>query len=196
MADIHEELDALFDDEPEKEGEEQEGGDKEAKDADAGKKTGATKAKAFGASKKPMGKTVARTGSLGKTKPSQPAAEPVGSDTGSHAIRTTKPPAAPAASGGASNLLLILSLVLNIVLIVLVFGVRGTCGKLTQKMEEVSSELEANTNLSRAKISVYDDREGTQQTVLMILPKEVTDFPQGTKVYQLKTEDITRSNSK
>ncbi len=210
MPDLKDELDALFEDDGEPKAEEaaEETTEEQAEEAADGEKTDAKPKSGLAKKSKLVG---ARTGAInvarklpGKpavgtkpaAKPAEPAPEAEFEEEPAHAhVSHAKVAAAPASSGGAGvgTPILACALLLNLVVLIIVGLLMAKVGKLEKQLTEVANETRMASNMSRAKLSLYTDRGGIQNAVLVIMPKDVTEYPKGTKVYVLPLDKLTRS---
>lgn len=192
MPDLKDELDALFDDEEKPK--EKEAEDKAEETVEDDKSQAAAK-------KAKLAAVGARTGGIaarkipGKAAPAParakaPEPEPEPEAAPSHGPRTVTAPARARGQGGSLKLVLAASLVLNILILILVFLVMNKVDKMQKQVIEVRNEAVAATNASRAHLHFYTERSNEERALFVLLPRDVTEFPQGCKSYDVPRKDL------
>jgi hypothetical protein len=100
----------------------------------------------------------------------------------------------PASSGGGGNGLLLVSLVLNVVLLLLVALVTIKVMGFDKRLIGVQNEVKIATEQARTKFGVYEERGGRERAVMLVLPKNLDDFPTGTKVIKTFVDVIEKKS--
>ncbi|MDX9981629.1 MAG: hypothetical protein RBU25_16535 [Lentisphaeria bacterium] len=196
MPDLKDELDALFDNEEKPK-------EKEAEDKAEDKQEEATEDdKSQAAAKKAkMAAVGARTGGIaarkipGKattapTRAKAPEPEPEAEPAHGHGSRAVATPARPRGQGASLKLVLATSLVLNILILVLVVLLMNKVGTMQKQIIEVKNEAVTATNASRARLHFYTERSNEERALFVLLPRDVTEFPEGCKSYDVPRKDL------